>query len=294
MDEKKHHLASKKTIIFFEGLFLCIFSLVLIINVGIPAHALNFPFYYLFGLGTFLFFGFCYALGTYMIFARKIRLLKTAPHIIGSFLFFIASLILASFITIKCDANTKSIIECNVFSNVLDIFNNVEGGYLKINLIPLFTSKNPFGGGVVGYGILSLIYPLSEAVTITIITFVYLASLILIFIRSIIKLVNKIRNLKNNKSSEPTSKTKEKKKPKIDDIDLAEEDDLSNIRPIEDNLRANLIPGAISPVSFDDDFDDDLPFMGKNPATERSTFEKTAYFVNEDNKDDELKNFTNS
>ena len=71
MSEKKPFVANKNHFYVFFGLFLCLLSLILVLNTGPIARVLSTPFTYAFGSVSYLIYLAINILGLRMVFAKK-------------------------------------------------------------------------------------------------------------------------------------------------------------------------------------------------------------------------------
>lgn len=158
---------SRRSFTFFGGIALCLFSVILILNVGIPARVFALPFAYLFGLGSYAIYIFIYAYGLFIFFREKGFKIRPNNYLFGSLVMFISVLMISTLIVtnketigIKDTETTRAFFE--TYKNMVD---SIEGGkgYWKSHFINLFQG-NPFGGGLVGYAIVG---SLNSFITVT-------------------------------------------------------------------------------------------------------------------------------
>ncbi len=146
-ETKKKFKLEKKHFTFFGGITLCLLAVVLILNVGYPARAIAFPFIYLFGLGSYVFYLLVYAYGLYMFFKEKTLKIRFNSIFFGSIIIFISALMIATLIVTKDNnifRDTFSSSYKAVLTGIDGIDNN--SAYWKANFINLFRGNN-FGGG---------------------------------------------------------------------------------------------------------------------------------------------------
>lgn len=144
---------------FFSGIALCLFSVVLILNVGYVARLFALPFLYLFGLGSFIIYILTYAYGLYLFFKEKRANIKFNHIAVGIIVIFISALMISTLIVLSKDDPLK----LNNFANrYKDVINNVDvnkqgtfNGYWSAKFINVF-SENKFGGGFIGYFLVAL------------------------------------------------------------------------------------------------------------------------------------------
>lgn len=153
---------------FFGGIALCLFSVILILNVGYVARFFAIPFTYLFGLGSYVIYIGLYAIGLYLFFKEKGFKFKFNNFFFGSLLIFISSLMIATLIVtntakiniaikdVVVDGNTTTYGFANYYNK--QVFGNISNGegYWKAGFINLFVGNN-FGGGFVGYMLVGVI-----------------------------------------------------------------------------------------------------------------------------------------
>ena len=156
-ETKKKFKLEKKHFTFFGGITLCLLAVVLILNVGYPARAIAFPFIYLFGLGSYVFYLLVYAYGLYMFFKEKTLKIRFNSIFFGSIIIFISALMIATLIVTKDNnifRDTFSSSYKAVLTGIDGIGNN--SAYWKAHFINLFRGNN-FGGGLVGYAMVGFL-----------------------------------------------------------------------------------------------------------------------------------------
>ena len=144
---------------FFSGIALCLFSVVLILNVGYVARLFALPFLYLFGLGSFIIYILTYAYGLFLFFKEKRANVKFNHIAVGIIVIFISALMISTLIVLSKDDPLR----LNDFANrYKDVINNVDvnkqgtfNGYWSAKFINVF-SGNKFGGGFIGYFLVAL------------------------------------------------------------------------------------------------------------------------------------------
>ena len=156
-ETKKKFKLEKKHFTFFGGITLCLLAVVLILNVGYPARAIAFPFIYLFGLGSYVFYLLVYAYGLYMFFKEKTLKIRFNSIFFGSIIIFISALMIATLIVTKDNNIFKDTFSSSykaVLTGIDGIGNN--SAYWKAHFINLFRGNN-FGGGLVGYAMVGFL-----------------------------------------------------------------------------------------------------------------------------------------
>ena len=155
-DKKKKFKIEKRHFTFFGGIALCLLAVVLILNIGYPARAIAFPFAYLFGLGSYVFYLVLYAYGLYLFFKEKSFKIKLNNFFFGALVIFVGALMIATLIVTKDNALTAS----GFSSAYKSVINGIDGinsssAYWKAHFINLFRG-NAFGGGFVGYALVGV------------------------------------------------------------------------------------------------------------------------------------------
>ena len=157
MKEKKPFAANKNHFYVFIGLFLCLFSVILVLNTGVVARVLSTPFTFLFGSLSYFLYIAINVLGLRLIFAKKGIRIKFNSYVLASLLLFVSiSMFFTHFIytsgrggftlamVTSQDAQT-----INFFEAYIGVFNSIEGGYLWTKSLMLFS--HPFASGIIGY-----------------------------------------------------------------------------------------------------------------------------------------------
>ena len=157
MKEKKTFVANKNHFYVFIGLFLCLFSVILVLNTGVIARVLSTPFTFLFGSLSYFLYIPINVLGLRLIFAKKGIRIKFNSYVLASLLLFVSiSMFFTHFVytsgrggftlTMVTSQEAKTI---NFFEAYVGVFNSIEGGYLKTTSLMLFS--HPFASGIIGY-----------------------------------------------------------------------------------------------------------------------------------------------
>ena len=262
MSEKKPiKKIEKKHFTFFGGISLCLFSVILILNVGYVARFFALPFVYLFGLGSYVIYIAIYAIGLYFFFKEKGFKFKFNNYFFGALIIFISFLIIATFvvtqnagvtIALKNVTNTETG-ETSVYSFASyyqeQVYNKITDGYWKSGFINLFVGNN-FGGGFIGYALFGFIAAgLKSIGALVIAILIALLGAFVIFFPAIKKIVT------GNQTSKP------KKKKEAESRDLYEEEEPAYQKPKRiDNYD------VISSASRLDTINDEPSQLYTNPA----------------------------
>ena len=75
---------------FFGGIAFCLFAVALILNVGLPARAISFPFAFMFGLASYVIYVLIYAYGLFLFFREKRLKIRLNNYFFGGFFIFIS------------------------------------------------------------------------------------------------------------------------------------------------------------------------------------------------------------
>ena len=154
---------------FFGGIALCLFSVILILNVGYVARFFALPFTYLFGLGAYVFYIAIYSFGLYMFFKEKALKIKLKNYIFGGLVIFISVLMIATLIILNTSSVNVAIKPKDdsvrnfaayykeVFDTIGKKADGTHTGYWKTGFINLFVGNN-FGGGFIGYFLVAACY----------------------------------------------------------------------------------------------------------------------------------------
>ena len=159
MKEKKPFVANKNHFYIFFGLFLCLFSVILVLNTGVVARVISTPFTFALGsLSYFLYLG-INILGLRLIFAKKFIKIKFNSYFFATIVLFIAIIMLfAHFVIINTDAfkgvtvalvNDTGANTINFYDAYRYCFDSIKGGYMNETSLMLFS--HPFASGFVGY-----------------------------------------------------------------------------------------------------------------------------------------------
>ena len=155
MKEKKPFIANKNHFCVFIGLFLCLFSAVLVLNTGIVARILSTPFTFVFGSLAYVVYLLLIIIGLRFIFARKATRIRFNSYMLATIVMFAAvTMFFAHFVAEKT-FNTGYIAlaggekTIGFLPALQSVFDHVEGGYYNVNTLMLFS--HPFASGIIGY-----------------------------------------------------------------------------------------------------------------------------------------------
>ena len=268
MAEKKKisQRINERTIAFFIGVTICLFSVILIMNVGAPARLFALPFLYLFGVVSYVFYILLYALGLSFLFRGKGIKLKLNSRFFGGLLIFVGLLVLATLIQCKNnlpDGNFVSTYNNLMFNTPLEGDPTTGAKYWKAGFINLF-QRNPFGGGLLGYMIIGILpAKLKVGLGWTIVILLLVFGLFLILLKNIVSLIKKNKKPKENKErneiqtsfSSNSYRSNEREIIKgASQLDKSYPNDLrtpnNNPSPVEYNRNANPSPISYPAGSF--------------------------------------------
>ena len=161
MKEKKPFVANKNHFYVFIGLFLCLFSVILVLNTGIVARVLSTPFTFLFGSLSYFLYIAINVLGLRLIFAKKGIKVRFNSYFLASLILFISiSMFFAHFASslslnkqyiafTAAAGSADKLSTINFFEAYKKVFDGIEGGYLWTPSLMLFS--HPFASGIIGY-----------------------------------------------------------------------------------------------------------------------------------------------
>ena len=219
MKEKKPFVATKNHFYVFLGLFLCLFSVVLILNTGVVARFLSTPLTYFFGSLSYFFYLFINIVGLRLVFAKKLIKFRFNSYFFASIVMSIAIMMLFAHFTIvntfkgtivglvtDAGAGTTSFIDA-----YNSVFDSVKGGYMQSTSLMLFA--HPFASGFVGYffvGAFNGLFSFDKGGLI----FAIVIAVIALFIYSL----PLILRLTSQNKEKKTSKSEKEEKETISDI----------------------------------------------------------------------------
>ena len=181
----------------FKGMFLFLFSVVCIINVGKVARTLAFVPLYLFGASYYILFAFIALVGLVKIFAPKFNY-KKINYALAALLIFLSVFFIASVGYVKSPGNM------NV---AMSIYHDNLRNYYNVGFINAFDNNSGYQGGLLGVILHSTIN--NETVSLFIGIALALLALILVLTPVIYKLV---KNRKPREKKEKKEKTKKEPK----------------------------------------------------------------------------------
>lgn len=198
---------NNKELCIVSGIFLSLFVIVLALNVGYVARALSYPFIFLFGAGSLLFYLFICIVGVSLIFKQKPFSFKHFFQPLCLFLFFICSLILLTYIYSKIKHFDLSL--DNVNKMYFSIYENIDkNNYFHPKFLDIYNTY-PFAGGYTGYILLaSLTTLVNKAFAIAITITIMILCIFFYFKDQFIALIKLMlhRKKKVKKQSAPTRK----------------------------------------------------------------------------------------
>lgn len=209
-ENKKTKQISSRYMNFFIGVTICLISVILIMNVGYPARAIAFPFFYAFGIMSYGVYLLLYAVGLSYLFRGKGLKLKINARFFGGLFIFLSGILLATLIVCK-----KALPDANYFKTYNDlVFNTREEvrytGYWNTDFINMFNEYFPFGGGLAGYflvGILPANMRSALAWAIAIVSAIL--GVFLIFAKNIFALIKKYSGEKKAEKKPEEKNTRE-------------------------------------------------------------------------------------
>ena len=215
MSEKKPFVANRNHFYVFIGLFLCLFSIILVLNTGVVARVLSTPFTFAFGSLSYFLYIAINVLGLRLIFAKKGIKIKFNSCVLASLLLFVSiSMFFTHFVRTAGRggftlglATSQEAQTINFFEAYVDVFNTIEGGYLQTTSLMLFS--HPFASGIIGYFLVAAFNSLFGIYNGGLI-FAIVIGLIAIFIYFlplILKLMGQSKEKKNSKVEDDEKET---------------------------------------------------------------------------------------
>ena len=208
MGEKKtiHHV-NKKTVAFFLGVLLCLLSVILVVNVGYVARAIAFPFFYIFGITSYLVYLWLYIQGVSFLFRKKGIKVTLSWRTLGFILIFLGLSAITTLVFAKNALPTMNF--AKEYNDVLFLKGEgtfaSNGGYWNTLFINMFVSY-PFGGGLLGYAIIGLLNTGLKTAGCWAIAIIFsVIGLLLVFVKQIATLIQK-----NSGKEKPKKAKKEK------------------------------------------------------------------------------------
>jgi len=186
---------SKRFFQIFGGIAICLLSIILIINVGVPARGLSFPFVYTFGIYSYLIFALVYLKGFSMIFQINGLKIKYKSVIVGLILLFICACCFTSLIW-------------NPIAKIGTTFQEYNTYFFKFNyftenkVLNMFSTTQPtnYAGGFLGTIICQPLVAASPVLAYVIVSLLLLTALLITFFPVTMKV------FKNRKAKEKPEK----------------------------------------------------------------------------------------
>ena len=158
MKEKRQFVANKNHFYIFFGLFLCLLSIVLVLNTGVVARAISTPFTFVFGHFSYILYLGMNILGLRLIFAKKFFKLRFNSYFFATIVLLIAITMLYTHfwiindniggnLALISDSENGSI---GVMDAIKGVFDKVNGGNY-FDASPLMLFEYPFASGIIGY-----------------------------------------------------------------------------------------------------------------------------------------------
>ena len=214
MKEKKPFVANKNHFYIFFGLFLCLLSVILVLNTGPVARVLSTPFTYAFGAMSYFIYLAINILGLRLIFAKKFFKLRFNSYFFATIIMLIAVFVLMthfvvpngpdSYIALATDADKGTTSVTDAYDSV---YNLVDGGYMNKPTLMLF--ECPFGSGIVGYflvGAFNALFDIPNGGLIFAIVIIVIAVLIY-FLPLILRLMGQTKEKKPAKEEKEEKET---------------------------------------------------------------------------------------
>ena len=218
MKEKKPFVANKNHFYIFFGLFLCLFSVILVLNTGPVARVLSTPFTFAFGSVSYLIYLAMNILGLRLIFAKKFFKIRFNSYVFATIVLLVAaSMFFTHFVIINdktitstvafvTDTNDNTVNFMEAYSNVFD---GVNDGYMTTPYLILI--NHSFASGFIGYflvGAFNALFSINNGGLIFAIVILVIA-LFIYFLPLILRLVggpnkDKKANNKNEKEENET------------------------------------------------------------------------------------------
>lgn len=183
-----------------KGLFVVLFSIILIINVGKVGRTLAFPLVYLFGASYYFIVAFFLFLGLYRIFKQKKLKIRPVFFIVGLILLFLSINVIIGYAFTRGSGN--SYVDFNLGQKVSEFHINLVN-YYKASFINLFDINSSYANGLVGISFGGLIK--NDAIVL----FIGIALFVLAVLSFVIPVI--IRRKKGIKAPKEKSEYKEEK-----------------------------------------------------------------------------------
>lgn len=185
-EKKKTKEISNRQLASVGGVFLCLLACVLALNVGYVARALAYPFVFLLGVGSNIFYAFLCVGAILLTFRGYFIKGKSALKTISLIILFL--LLLALFSDIYSRLNKVDVSLKNLNEYYFSIYKNINadhGSYFKSKFLDIYYSY-PFAGGYIGYGLYaSLVSLVNEAFALSIIIIGIVLCIFFFFLKEI-------------------------------------------------------------------------------------------------------------
>lgn len=202
----------------FKGIFLLLFSIVCIINVGKVGRTLAFVPLYLFGSAYYILFGFIALAGLFKIFVPKAKI-KKINYVLFALLTFLAVFFISSVGYVKSPGNMNT---------AVSIYHDNLRNYYNVRFINAFDNNSGYQGGLLGVILHSTIN--NEIVSLFIGIALAILALILVLTPFVYKLIkNHKPRAKKEKKVKKEKVKKEIKKP----VEVVEDEPLLEKEPLE-------------------------------------------------------------
>ena len=156
---------SSRYLTFFGGVFFCLISVSMIINIGDVNRVLTIGPNFLFGVSSFIIYIFIYILGVSFLFREKGIKIRFSFPLFGVLVFFLGSLVLTSLLF---NAHRVEGVSVNTFMAMFqNMVSDGKVGYFNYNQLNLFTNISylsgtdtlayGFGGGLLGNALTAVI-----------------------------------------------------------------------------------------------------------------------------------------
>lgn len=238
MAEEKKSKISPKAYNFVKGLFICLFSIIVIINVGKVARTFAFLPLYLFGASYYFLFSLFFLFGLYRLIRGKRFDFKKPTLTIGIILLFLSIFVFVSVISVNYSK-----------SNLLEAYNAQLADYYKPLFISAFDQNTLWQGGLLG----TLLALAIQNRTVTI--FIGIGLAIIGIVVLLIPAFNKAAKLRKENKKEEAPKKEETPKP---DNNPVIEKEPAEVKPGYENDRDPFInenSGFIKPtLSLDESY----------------------------------------
>ena len=194
MSENELKPVTNKQFAFFGGIALALLAAICVLNMWVVARAITFPFFFMFGLSSYLFFAYMYVQGMALIIKRKAFKVKFSLRFVGVILCLVSiNLLLTAFYKPNYSISTY-----REFINSLDYIQ-----YPKyLNLF-----EQPIAGGFLGITLFEVLNNVANPVPFIIGFLVLFVGLAFIFMNPILALVTEHQTKRVKKPKKGEKKT---------------------------------------------------------------------------------------